>query len=59
MQTKNKGTHINIVMTRRSWIKLDYILLHITQRGHNQKPCYFGEEDHQPRPYRLDNWRPI
>ena len=33
-------------MLRRPRIHLDGIPLHIVQRGHNRKPCFFGEDDY-------------
>ncbi len=33
-------------MPRRPRIRLDAVPLHIVQRGHNCKPCFFGEEDY-------------
>jgi len=33
-------------MPRRSRIHLAGLPLHIVQRGHNRKPCFFGDEDY-------------
>lgn len=34
-------------MPRRPRILLDGVPLHIVQRGHNRRPCFFVEEDHR------------
>jgi REP-associated tyrosine transposase len=32
-------------MPRRQRVHLDYVPLHIVQRGHKREPCFFGDED--------------